>query len=227
MLAKSPKGNLGIVWAAVIAEAEHVLNRRVERQRATDAEVSAGPAKWYLVRTLPGDDKRALRWLARRRFGVFQAVQQRCGGPDGDQPVQGYVPVFPGWLFVFCWDVEKMRARIESSPGVMKLLCDPATNKPVPIDEGFIDRLRALSWVYNENAPHARHYSAVRAERQVTRLKPVRNRINKRTRKALDNLKSALRATGRWEQPLWEEANRLAPHERIALLQRTLNAPLL
>lgn len=233
MLAKTPKpnGNLGAVMAAVIAQAEHSMNALVERSRPTDAEVSDAPAKWYLVRTFPGDDGRAMRWLARRRFGVFQAMQQRRAGRNDPRLVQGYEPVFPGWVFVFCWDVEKMRARIESTPGVMKLLCDPATNNPVPIDEDFIERLRALSWVYNENAPHAQHYtrnySTVRATRALARMKPPRNKIDKRTRKTLQNLKNALRATGKWEQPLWEEANTLAPHERIALLQRTLNAPLL
>jgi transcription antitermination factor NusG len=223
MLAKNPMAEAWTLMAAMTAAEDHV-NARVARQGATDAEVTEGSAFWYLIRAYPGDDAKALGWLARRRFGAFRPMQQRHDRLTG-KPLQGWEPAFPGWIFVLCWDVEKMRTRITSCPGVMELLCDPATNKPVPIDDGFIDRVRALSWVYDENAPDARHHSGMRAERNIKRIKPRVAKIDKRTRKTLQKLKNALRAQGKWESSTWETANELAPHERIALLQRTLNAP--
>ncbi len=224
MLARTPNGNLLAVYRAVIERAEHFINTIVENQNPIDAEITEGMADWYLVRTFPGDDIRAMRWLARRRFGVFQPMQQRHANRNDHRLVQGFEPVFPGWLFVFCWDIKKMRARIRSCPGVMQILCDPATDKPVPIEETFIDRLRALNWVYDENAPHPRHYT-VKASRNVKRIKPKCQKINKRTKITLKKLKNALKAKGKWEPSTWEGANELAPHERIALMLKTLNAP--
>lgn len=225
MLAPNPKGNLGPVWKAVEAEAEKVINARAERQGSITADISASPAQWFLVRSFPGDDARALRWLARRRFGVFQPIQQRRLKKEGERLVQGWEAAFPGWLFVLCWEVDKMRGRITSCPGVMGLLCDPATNRPVPIEDEFMDRLRALAWVYNDRVPHAHHYAS--GARHVVRMKPKRNRMPKRTRKALDKLKNELKAAGKWDVSTWATANELAPHERIALLQQALNAPIL
>ena len=225
MLAKTDKGNMLAIYRKVCQQAEQFINTIVENQSPIEAEITESPAQWYLVRAFPGDDVRAMRWLARRRFGVFQPMQQRHANRNDHRLVQGYEPVFPGWLFVFCWDIGKMRQRIRSTPGVMQILCDPATDKPVPIDEDFIDRLRSLSWVYDENAPHPRHY-AVKAARNVKRIKPPRcKKIDKRTRITLKKLKNALKAQGKWESSTWNEANTLAPHERIALMQRTLNAP--
>ncbi|MEI9804078.1 MAG: transcription termination/antitermination NusG family protein [Pseudolabrys sp.] len=222
MLAKTP-GNLSAVWDAISGPAERAIKERVERQNPVDAEISEGPAQWFLIRTFPGDDARALRWLARRRFGAFRPMQQRRDKLTG-KSVQGWEAAFPGWIFVLCWDVNKMHARIMSTPGVMGLLCDPATNKPVPIDDEFIDRVRTLSWVYDDNAPPPGYVSS-RAARSVRRMKPQSKKLPSRTKTKLHRLKKALKRQGRWESSTWETANTLAPHERIALLQRTLNAP--
>lgn len=240
MLAKTPKpnGNLGDVMAAVIAQAEHSMNALVERSRPTDAEVSEESADWYLVRTFPGDDLRAMRWLARRKFGVFRPMQQSRDKLNDARLLQGWEPVFPGWLFVFTWDVEKMRQRILSTPGVMTILCHHTSQRPIAVNqkdkEGiyFIDRLRALSWVYDERAP-MRSNASVRSERHMSRMmKPAKRKLDKRTLKVamklkgeIKKLKNALKSKGKFDPSTWAAANELAPAERIALLQRTLNAP--
>lgn len=209
-----------------------------ERHAPTDAEVTEGAcADWYLIQTFPGDEARAARWLARRRFGVFRPMQQRHAGRNAHKLVQGWEPVFPGWLFVFCWDVEKMFWRIVNCPGVMSILCEPATGKPVPVDtpemrsDGrscrwprvtFIDRLRALSWVYDEAAPalaSVRTHAAVRGARQAKRSV---HRLTTKERRDLHKLKDRVRARRVWDDEAWERANRLDPGQRLALLKRTL-----
>jgi transcription antitermination factor NusG len=210
------------MWNAVAKHAEHEINALADRQGLIECEISDQPAQWFLVRTYPGDDARALRWLARRRFGAFRPMQQRRDRIT-DKLVQGWEPAFPGWIFVLCWNVDAMRYRILSTPGVMGLLCDPATNRPVPIDDGFIGRVRKLSWIYDENAPDSRHHSGVRALRSEKRLKTPK--LDKCARKRLAKLKDAVKAKCAWDKSAWETANQLAPHERIALLQRALNAP--
>lgn len=227
MLAKNP---LAEAWTILdIAKAAELKIGEMNSGASTDCEIAVDmPAQWFLVRSFPGDDARALRWLARRRFGAFRAMQQRR---LHGKLVQGWEPVFPGWIFVLCWDIDKMRHRITSTPGVMSILCDPATNRPVPIKEDFIDRLRALSWVYNDQAPHPGHYT-VRATRNVARMTNSKRKIDKRAlvaarkaKKEIKKLKKALKDQGKWEPSTWASANDLAPAERIALLQRTLNAP--
>jgi len=218
MLAPALKGNLDPVWKKIEVDALRAIDAKMGKQGEVNAEISASPAQWFLVRTFPGDDLKALRWLARRRFGVFRPMQQRRIRRAGERLVQGWEPAFPGWLFVLCWDVEKMRSRISTCPGVMGLLCDPASNKAVPIDDDFIDRLRALAWLYDDRAPIHLGQVTVRARRNV-------RRIGKQQRRTLDKLKKTLKSSGRWDSSTWEAANELAPHERIALLQRTLNAP--
>ena len=230
MLARTPNGNLLSVYRAVIEQAENFINHLVETQKPADAEISESGADWYLVHTVPGEDLKAMRWLARRRFGVFRPMQQCRDRRNDARLIQGWEPVFPGWLFVFCWDVMKMKSRIESCPGVMKMLCDPVTKRPIAIDQvddegnSFVDKLRALNWVYDENAPFRSHTSA-RAGRHTKRMKPRCRKMDKRTRMTLKRLKNALKAKGKWEPSTWQDANGLAPPERIALMLRTLNAP--
>lgn len=222
MLAKNPMAEAWTLFDIAKA-AEIEVAALQERMLPTDCEIDPDkPADWYLVRTLPGDDMRALRWLAHRRFGVFRPMQQRENKRNGVK-VQGMEPVFPGWLFVFVWDARKMRTRIETTPGVMKMLCYPDTDRPVPISQAFVDRLRALSWVYDANAPAAGHAS-VTGKRHSRR----RPRLGKHARKAADaihKLKKALKRHGKFDQSTWEQAATLAPTERIGLLERALNAP--
>lgn len=207
-----------------IERSEPEINRLASVSASLEAEIEEDDAAdWYLVHTFPGEDIKAMRYLARRRFGVFRPMQQRGTGRNDGRVTQGWEAVFPGWLFVFCWNVRKMRSRICSSPGVIGILSDPVSQRPVPVDvvdrngRSFIDKLRELSWVYKENAPHATHYSV--------QSKSAISKISMQQRKALKKLKKRVKEAGLWDQSTWEQANLLAPHERIALLQRAVNAP--
>lgn len=221
-------------------EASRSINTVVNAAKSVEAEIADEPtdesqvrAEWFLVHAFPGDDGRALRWLARRRFGAVRFMQQRTDKRN-DTKLQGFEPAFPGWLFVFVWDIRKMKDRLRACPGVMGMLCDPVTQEPVPINQPdedgvfFIDKLRALSWVYEENAPRARRHSApvsAPTKRMSHRLGP--RRPSKQERKHLDRLKKDFKARGlEWDQTTWNSANSLEPHRRIALLTHTLmNAP--
>lgn len=236
-----PDGNMRRVYLRteqqrkrkIARDAESHINAAVSKARPIEAEITEGAhADWYLVHTFPGDDVRAMRWLARRRFGVFRPMQQR---EDKRRSIklQGWEAAFPGWLFVYVWDIAKMRDRILATPGVMGMLYYPDTTKPFPVNqqdkktgEYFIDKLRDLSWVYNENAPRlTRHVGRLLSTPQKT--KRVSRRPSKQERKLLDRLKNDFKARNlEWDQATWDHANRLDPHHRIALLQRTLlNAP--
>jgi transcription antitermination factor NusG len=203
----------------IAAAAEATITEITNGAGPMDCEITeSSTARWYLVRTYPGDDVRALRWLARRRFGTFSPQQQRRVRSRGGVLVQGWESVFPGWLFVFTWDIERMKTRIESCPGVMGLFCYPESNRPVPIGQAFIDEMRALSWVYNEHAPRAGHY-AVSGARHARRISKAS--IGRKERRELQRLKNEIKRVGIWDDEQWKRANELEPGKRIALLKAT------
>ena len=143
----------------VADQAERFANSRPPQ--SLNAEIVPGAlSDWYVVRTRPGEDMRALRYLARRRFGVFRPMKQKVRmeihpltGHTIEKRYETMEPVYPGMLLVFCWDIEKMRSRILACPGVHSILCNGegrAASIDVPDCEGrrFIEKLRELSFEF-------------------------------------------------------------------------------
>lgn len=237
MLART--GNLSAVYFETnrdkeIRQIETRINAECASAASIDAEIHGDEnnekrADWYLIQTFPGEDLRAMRWLARRRFGVFRPMQQRKDRRN-DIAVQGWEPVFAGWLFVFVWDVRKQKSRIRACPGVFDIFCDPVSREPVPIDvcgedgRPFIEKLRAKAFEYEDNAPRQRRYHQ-RISTTKRAHAPHTQRPTKQQRKMLDKLKNDLKSRGfDHEHELWTMANGLEPHLRIALLSRTLQS---
>jgi transcription antitermination factor NusG len=207
-------------WSLLDIAKAAELSAQNEHHLPTDAEIVAGvSAEWYLIQTFAGDDVRAMRWLARRRFGVFRPMQQRVDRESGRR-LQGFEPVFPGWLFVFCWmDIETF-GRLVSVPGVHGLLCYPNTLRPVVVGDDFVQRIRKEAWVYDETAPAVRGHVSVSAGRQVKRTTLKRSQ-----RQKLKRLTALARRNEIWDAAAWSCANRLDPGERIRLLSRALAGP--
>ncbi len=212
----------GAARAALRRAQEHEARRAVP---VLEAELAEDRADWYLIETFPGEEIKALRWLARRRFAVFLPRQQRRD--HNGNAIAGWEAVFPGWIFVYCWDVGRMMPRVLNCPGVRNMVCEPQSNDPVPINQVdedgvlFVDKLRALSWVYKD-AGNGGGTATVRAERS---LKRARERMTKQQRKQLGKLKAIAARRGIWDKSAWEHANALAPHERIALLRHSIDLP--
>lgn len=219
---RAPTDGLYQRYRDVIDRVEPEITEAARATAMMEAEVPATPAKdtderakMYLVFAYPGEDLHALRWLARRRFGVIQPKEQRI--TKAGNRVQGWQPIFSGWLIVYVWDIDKAYSRLKNCPGVMDVLHDPVTLKPMPIPAWFVDELLSAQWDYYDHAPRPGHYEQ-RGLRQTRRCRP-----NKKQRKELDRLKKQAKDQGiGWDKSTWENINALEPHERIALLQRTL-----
>lgn len=211
----------------IARRAEIEVSSALENSRLTDCEITDGmTAEWFLVRSFPGDDARALRWLARRRFGAFRPMQQKRAGRNKEHIVQGWEPIFPGWLFVYCWDIGKMKTRIETCPGVMSLLCYADSARPVPIPQDFIDRLRAQASVYDDRAPvkvgtQRSGNVEVRSTRHERRIR----RLSRTERKELQRLTDTAKRVGAVDDETWDSVKQLDPGKRIAWLKRTLMSP--
>lgn len=190
-----------------------MLAAQAERQGPLDCEITqGGRANWYLIKALPGEQTRAMRWLAKRMFGAFRPMQQQVDRRTG-QRLAGWQDVFPGWIFVFVWDIQRMKGRIARCPGVASIFSDPATKQPVAISDVFVQAIRALSFDHSgtTNRRHIAH--------AITVAKPKPRRLDKRQRKTLQRLKERAKCEGRIDSSTWEKLNQLAPHKRIALLQ--------
>lgn len=161
----------------IAASVEESINYVVRHTPPSFAEATIDDPEWFLIETFPLSEARALRSLARRRFGAIQPMTQRRDRYSGIL-VQGWQPVFSGWLFVRTWSIRKMRRRILSAPGVLEILHDPVSGEARAIPDWFVDLLRAESEEYYDSAPRAyrRSHWAVTATRQATRMRQKKRR---------------------------------------------------
>lgn len=120
-------------------EIGRLMTERALRVGPLDAECDDGAAYWYLVVCKPGSIGKASRWLARRRFGLFDPMQRRRDGRSG------WERVFSDYLFVFAWDIDKLRARILACAGVDHIVEE--FGAPARIPDSFILELRRLPWI--------------------------------------------------------------------------------
>lgn len=88
-------------------------------------------AKWHLLRVNAATI--AAAHLVGRRFGVYDpsdyVTRQR---------------LFPGYLFVFVWDIELHRRRIQACPGVLKIM--RFAGLPVVVPDRMINRIQAMEF---------------------------------------------------------------------------------
>jgi hypothetical protein len=144
---------------------EAAFYRDAERDHGTQQVGAEAKGQWYLIRCEPGRDITAQKWLASRKFGTFL-------------PMNGLKRVLPGWLCAYVFDMEAMRDRILSFPGVVGIL---RCHKKLPhvIDAAFIQHLAREAWM-GKALPPARKTAPVK-------------RLHKRDRKALRKAKQAMK----------------------------------
>lgn len=107
--------------------------------------VPGATALWHLVETLPGAERKAMRYLAKRGFGVFLPAF------DADSlaalRVLGFndarALIFPGHVLLFVWDVLAHWRRIGACPGVKRVVCNEH-EVPVTLMDDTVDQLRGL-----------------------------------------------------------------------------------
>lgn len=239
MLAKTPMAEAWNLIAAMTA-AEDSVNARVSASDSLNYEFGTedAVADWFLVHTYPGQDVNAFRWLARRGFGVFQPMMQRVQRAT-QTVVQGREPMFPGWLFVYCRDIGKHASRLRVCPGVAGILSDPATNRPIPIDQpemtrdgkactypriGFVEKLQIWSEEYNPNAPRAHNGQTHYEARSARNIKRSSRRLAPRERRDLARMTDEAKRRDIWNEEQWVQVMHLDPGARIGMLMAVLKS---
>lgn len=95
----------------------------IERRGPLDAEIIEGlTPRWHILQTAPCREHDAAKYLSERKFGVYlpyygERTKNRFGKPN-------YVvhTMFPGYLFVFVWDIMEHKRRILACPGVSAIV---------------------------------------------------------------------------------------------------------
>lgn len=217
MLARTT--NLYQLYRDIVAAVERQITFAALSAPSMNMEISEGlDPVWWLANAFPGEDMRALRWLARRRFGVFRPMCQRKQPHREGQSIGVMEPLFPGWLLIRTWPTDDNYQRARHSIGVMDILCHPGGRHPVEVPDDFVNALRAQAWCVEERLLHV----ARQANRQEVRHKQ-KSRPTKSQRKTLDRLKERAKARGvSWDSSTLAHLNELDPYHRIAFMERIL-----
>jgi transcription antitermination factor NusG len=106
------------------------------------AEITAGAqAEWVIVETWPGHDGQAAQKLAERRFGIYMPETEQYEVRRG-RKVKVARPMFPGYIFVFVFDVGRHAARIQACPGVARIMLSESGTQFATLPDQAINLIR-------------------------------------------------------------------------------------
>lgn len=95
--------------------------------------------RWYIAKTRPNAETKALHHLVRQGFNVYLPQFLRRISHARRTSWQPR-PLFPGYLFVSMSETQGRWRAINSTVGVSHLICDD--RGPVPVPTGVVDTIR-------------------------------------------------------------------------------------
>lgn len=98
-------------------------------------------AAWHLVRSTPTFENKAAQFLSDRGFGIYLPMKNEWRVTRGRKRLKTEL-FFPGYLFLFVWDVKAHWRRIIGCPGVQTVLC--IEERPIVVPDAVIDYLQRL-----------------------------------------------------------------------------------
>ena len=131
------RGNVAEVLRALGQQA----TARAELVGELNAEHGEGSAQWHVATVHPGHENIAAAHLAARRFGVYvPMIDDVAFLPQGKR--RSSKRMFPGYVFLFVWDVALHLGRIHACPGVARVLfSDP--ERPAVISDSDMEAIQA------------------------------------------------------------------------------------
>lgn len=134
---------------------------------------------WHLIETHPNQERTAAGHLIARRFGVFIPETEEDLVRRG-RKLHVTRPMFSGYIFVFVWSVMKHINRIESCPGVARIIFvddEPdRPRRPAVISDKKIDEIRAV-----ENSKRPLPMIMLDENPDISKKKKVRRRNTPKT----------------------------------------------
>lgn len=145
----------GGMTASQFNETERILEiARAEAERIgpVDAEIVGDETSrkplWHLLQTHPSQEGTAAAHLAGRGFGVYLPTYRVKGVDRFGRKVLRLRKLFPGYLFLFVWDVLYHRDRILACPGTASLVY--LAGEAVVVPDSMIDHLQAQECYHDE-----------------------------------------------------------------------------
>lgn len=125
--------------------------------------------RWYLIEVYPGAERKVADEMIGRRFGIYIPEFEETVVRRG-RMIDRAELMFPGYIFVFVWDVIQHRSRIEAIAGVMRLIMD-VNGVPLALTDGQIDLVRSM-----ENQHRPVHLEEFTVEVELPKRKRRRRR---------------------------------------------------
>jgi transcription antitermination factor NusG len=85
------------------------------------AEPSTTPAQWHLLRVQLHQESVATAHLVARRFGAYLPTFRTLERAGNGRRREVRRPIFPGYVFIFVWGLERHLRRIRACPGVIDI----------------------------------------------------------------------------------------------------------
>lgn len=119
-----------------------VMTKRHERQGRFEAEIvpDCSP-KWHVLLIEPGHERIAAAHLVGRRFGTYLPMLEETKITRGRKRQAKY-PIFPGYLFIFVWDIEHHLRRIKACTGVSGVLYSGSV--PAEVPDKIMERIQVV-----------------------------------------------------------------------------------
>lgn len=141
---------------------------REASSRAADhpymAEAREGATgQWYVLTTHPAHEKIAAGHLIARRFGVYLPETENWQVIRGRSTVRR-VLMFPGYVFLFVWDIARNWPRAKVCTGISGIL-NRADGSPAIMPDADMRDIQATEWRELLATPHWRKRSRRRANK--------------------------------------------------------------
>lgn len=141
MLARNQFTNLAGVFNPVMVEYAQTIRNHDTRAGPQDAELMGNAPQWYIAITAPNSERSAAAHLVGRRFGVYLPEIEKRIPASRKRPARvERRSMFPGYLFLFVWDIEAHVRRIRACPGIINLMYNG--DNPAIIPDLLIDRIQ-------------------------------------------------------------------------------------
>ncbi|MGJ5163179.1 transcription termination/antitermination NusG family protein [Bradyrhizobium sp. HKCCYLR1051] len=127
---------------------------------------------WHVIETMPNQEGIAASHLVGRRFGIYVPETEHTIIRRG-RKVDVRRPMFPGYVFVFVWDIAQHWRRLRSIPGVARIVtmtAEDGTIEPAVVPDAKIDLIRLV-----ENSERPLWHDAV-----VSVAEPAKKKRSKR-----------------------------------------------
>ena len=146
--------------------------------------------QWHLIEVYEAAERKVAGALVARRFGIYIPESEETVIVRG-RAVERTALLFPGYIFVFVWNVFHCLDVIESIEGVIRVMLDVNGN-PLPLSDEQIDRIRYVEnnirpiqleeFEIEVDAPPRKTTKKKRARQQTRRVKVKVSDVIVRTR---------------------------------------------